>query len=347
MPAQADPDLVLRAAKTTADLYGDAVVQLLRIVARRLARGIDRPGWAEEKLLELYDLRREALVVVDLLGAATPDAVEAAVEMGWKAGAGATNTAAVTALAADTVGMLDVVRPQVLRATQDIYRQVVAEAAGLPVTGAGTRLQGAQRALDRFAAQGVGGFTDRAGRRWALETYAEQAVRTAVGRAQVAGSLDRYQRGGHDLVIVSDAPQECKVCRRWEGRVLSISGNTPKGTRVTGGDGARFTVAGTVREAQSAGLHHPNCRHRLGRFVEGLTLRLTDTADPDGDRARQEQRRLERGVREWKRRSAAALTPEAAREADRRARAWQARLRAHVDAEGLIRRRERERLGPR
>lgn len=358
MPAEADPDLVLRQAKTVADIYGEATANLLRAVARRLARGIDQPGWAERKLLEVLDLRAEAQRIVEVLDAMGPEAVRAAVEAGWRAGVGpstptagplpiATSTAAVDALAAEAVAAVTSTHGGILRAVDDLYRQVVAETAAQTVAGAQTRLQAAQGTLNRLADRGIVGFRDAAGRRWSIESYAEMATRTGVGRAQVAGALDRFEADGRDLVIVSDAPQECKACRPWEGKVLSISGRTPSGTRVTGGNGARFTVAGTVREAQSAGLHHPNCRHRLGAFVPGLTNRMRDTADPEGDRARQQQRYLERGVRHWKQRAAVALTDDARKAAERHARQWQARLKAHVEANDLKRRRERERLGPR
>ena len=359
MPAEPDPDLALRTAKTVADIYGQAVADLLRIVADRLARGIDQPGWAERKLLEVVALRVDAARVVAALTVDGPAAVAAAVEAGWAAGSrtgavelGAalgpvTNTAAVEALAAEAVGAAQRVTGGMLRQVDDVWRTVVADTAAQTVTGARTRLSAAQQALNRFADRGLVTFVDGAGRRWPAATYTEMATRTAVGRAQVAGTLDRYVDAGRDLVIVSDAPQECKACRPWEGRVLSISGNTPRGARVAGGDGARFTVAGSVAEAQRAGLHHPNCRHRLGAFIPGATRRMADTADPDGDRMRQEQRRLERGVRHWKQRAAAALDDPARRAAEAKARQWQARLRGHIDANDLQRRPERERLGAR
>jgi hypothetical protein len=175
--------------------------------------------------------------------------------------------------------------------------------------GAQTRRQAAQSALDRFANRGVTGFVDRAGRRWELESYTEMALRTANGRAQVAGTLDRLQAGGIGLVIVSNHPQECPLCRPWEGKVLSITGTVPAGVVLD--DGA--VVAGSVAQAQVDGLQHANCRHTLTAYVPGLTVAPGHTADPAGDRARQEQRRLERGVRQWRRREAVALDEPARR----------------------------------
>lgn len=363
MPAAADPDLALELAKGLVDIYSAVTERLLRQVADRLARGIAGPDWATAKLLEVDALRRQAIVELQALTDPATEAIEDAIAAGYRAGAvqvAAEVTVAaplavkvdprkVAALARETVGLVTGTHPAILRTTVDAYRDVIAQ-TGAPdvLAGTRTRVQAAQQALDQFAARGVTGFTDSAGRKWALESYAEMATRTAVGRAQVAGSLDRYEADGRGLVIVSDAPQECKACRPFEGKVLAISDPALVGTKVGGGEGARFTVMCTVATAQSSGLLHPNCRHRLGGFVPGLTRRMTDTADPEGDRARQEQRRLERGLREWKRREAAALTDEARSKAKRHRADWSRRLGEHVDShDGLRRKRGREGVGGR
>jgi hypothetical protein len=181
-----------------------------------------------------------------------------------------------------------------------------------------TRLAAAQKALTQLEQAGFRTFTDRAGRRWELASYTEMAVRTVTAQAAVNGALDRFQSFGMDLVIVSDAPAECSLCRPWEGKVLSITGRTPGYP--------------TMAEARAAGLWHPNCRHNVGLFIEGVTRPLKAAADPQGDRDRQRQRALERQVRGWRRRQAAAVTPEEQRRARDGLAGAQARLRAHVQA---------------
>lgn len=342
MPAGADPELALRLAKTTADLYGRAVDELLALVARRLARGIDQPGWAERKLMEQLALRDEARQVVERLVTLGPDAVRDAVTGGWLAGArqpepgipavfGVTNTRAVDAIVTETIARVRSTHTQILRAVDDMYRSVIAEASSLATTGTITTRQAAQQAMARFADQGITGFVDSAGRRWTLDAYAEMATRTAVGRAQVAGTLDRFEAAGRDLVIVSDHLGECSHCRPFEGRVLSLGG-TPPGTKLA--DGA--VVMTTVAEAQAQGLLHANCRHTLGAYIVGLTKPMPGpTADPRGEALRAEQRRLERGVRRWRRRELTAMTPEAERQAKTKVREWRRALKAHIDTHGL------------
>lgn len=354
MPAAADPDVTWQVAKAVADLYADAAHRMLQIVASRLARGIDTPGWAEAKLVEVVRLRDEAQRLVDRLEVMGPRAIVRAVEGAWLAGSDAgvaevgaelagvdpipkgvlvaTDRRAVEALAEATVNAVRATHTQILRSTVDVYRAVIAEtsAPGV-VSGTEARRAATQRALDRFAARGVTAFVDSRGARWSMESYAEMATRTAVGQAQVEGTLARFGDAGRDLVIVSDAPQECKACRPWEGRVLSVSG----------GDGRYPSLA----EARSAGLLHANCRHRLGAYIEGLTRPFGHTADPEGDAARQELRRLERGIRAWKARAAVALDDPARKAAEAKVREWQGRLREHVATSSAKRIPAREQIG--
>lgn len=353
--AAISPDELARIAKTTADLYGQAVAQLLGQVARRLARGIESPGWAEAKLLELVGLRSDAAKVIARLEREGPPAVRQAILDARAAGivnaagevtlsAGlipATSTAAVEALAAETILGLGQANRGILRNVDDIYRAVIAE-AGAPgvVTGVETRRQAAQRALNRFADLGITGFRDSAGRNWSIESYAEMSVRTSAGRAMVDGRLDVYRADGRDLVIVSDSPAECDLCRPWEGQVLSIGGATPPGTVLSDG----FVVRATVGMARAEGLFHPSCTHDLRPFIDGLTRPFTDTADPERNAATARQRELERQVRRWRRREVVALDDDAARRARAKVAERQAQLREHVRRHDLRRKPERERI---
>ena len=80
--------------------------------------------------------------------------------------------------------------------------------------------------------------------------------------------------------------------------------------------------------------------------MEGLTrAHRVQKGDPDLYAARQQQRYLERGVREWKRREAASLDDLAAGKARAHVREWQGRLREHVAANDLKRLYYREQIG--
>lgn len=342
--AIADPDFVLQLAKAVGDIYSEGVTHLLQLVAHRLATGIEQPGWAERKLLELTRLRDEAQQEINHLTddgpTAAVDALRQAVDAGTRTAAAEvrtdfirTNEQAVSAIARATIApaagqlgdVLGSMHLQILRSTVDIYRSVIAETSAGVLTGSQTRLQVAQRALNRFAQNGITGFVDQSGRNWEAQSYVEMATRTATSRAMVQGRLDVYQASGRQYVIVSDSPQECKLCRPWEGKVLAIS---PKDVGGDPGDGRR--VVASVLDATSKGLFHANCRHDLRPYIPGLTPRTPHTADPQGDAARQQQRYLEQGVRKWKRVQASAMSPDAEASAGNHVQQWQGALKTHL-----------------
>lgn len=239
---------------------------------------------------------------------------------------------------------------RILRWDLDVYRDVIAR-TGVPdvLLGLKTRRRAAQVAWEDLLSRGVTGFVDKGGRGWELASYVEMATRTATAQAAIEAHLDRLHAAGHDLVIVSNAPQECARCRPWEGKVLSTSPTGPTGTierlHATQGTHVSVHVAGTVAEAVAAGLHHPNCRHTLSLYLPGVTRIPTHTEDPEGDVARQKLRALERQVRAERLKAAAAIDPAAKKTAEAKIRDLQAQIRDHVAATGLIRQPPREQIG--
>jgi len=344
------PDLAANLAKDALAVYAGAEEYLLELIAKRLARGIDQPGWVEAKLAEVQELRTLVQAEVERLERDGLAAVEAAVRAGYNSGVATAGTdlVAVGTRPEMAFGIVDLAKVDALvraareavggthlrisRVVVDAYQQVTTETAAQVLVGTQTRRQAAQAALDRYARRGISGFTDRAGRAWSLESYAEMATRTAAGQAAVQGHVDRLVEQGWDLLIVSDAPQECRICRPWEGKVLSATGAVTEG------------VAGTLAQATAAGLFHPGCRHSTSLYQPGVTKAPTRTADPEGDALRQRQRELERRVRRAKREQAAALDDDARRRAGVKVRAQQAALREHVNSNGLKRQSHREQI---
>ncbi len=332
-------------------IYAEAETKAIEAVAKRLARGIETPGWAERKLSEIQALNREIQPIVKDLKSIDPaiaDIVAQAYDQGGGDAAkqlvdanltdlGAdvafTRGNAVRAFAAATVDALDATHYQVLRSAMDAYRNVIAETASQVLTGVQTRRQATQVALNRFADRGIAGFTDKAGRRWDIASYAEMAVRTSTANASRQGHADKLIANDADLVIVSDSPENCPLCGIWENRVLSLTGKTPGYP--------------TLEDAKSEGLYHQNCTHRTYGYFPGLT-RIPHPSEADKSKSaqmyqdRQEQRRLERGIRQWKRREAASVTPEQTATSKAKVSEWQARMREHIDETGRRRKPERE-----
>ncbi|MFE7853742.1 phage minor capsid protein [Streptomyces sp. NPDC057403] len=364
------PGMVEDLALGTRDLYAQAEERLLGIIARQLAAGLDAPGWVERKLGAIQAVRRASQAVVDELGKAVTlevfDVVAeayntghraAVAELGALSDAGrrlvddvTPNAQAVDRLAAETVDLLTDRHRSILRAVDDGYRSVVAEVTATPLLGTGTRRQATQDAMQRFADRGIRSFTDRAGRRWQLTSYAEMAVRTSVGRAATEAHMRTLADSGVDLVIVSDAPRECPLCRPWERKVLSLTGGGARTVSVEhateDGRMVPVDVAGSLDEARRAGLQHPNCRHSVSAYTPGITRVEPAESDPEGYEAGQRQRAIERNIRKWKNREAAAVTPEAKQAARAKVRQHQAAMRQHLgDHPDLRRNPKREQPG--
>ncbi|MFI6860179.1 phage minor capsid protein [Streptomyces sp. NPDC050421] len=366
------PGMVEDLAIGTRDLYAAAEERLLRIIARQLEGGYDAPNWAQRKLSAIAALRRAATAVTDQLDQAASmeifEVMAEAYNTGHRAG-----VAELGALDDDTRRLLDEVTPQaqavdrlaqqtvdrvtdthrsILRTVMDRYRAVVAQVAALPLFGTDTRRQATQAAMQKWADEGVTSFTDRAGRRWKLTSYAEMAVRTGVARAATEGHMRTLKTAGVELVIVSNAPRECPLCRPWESQILTISG--PDGARTVEVEHAArdnemvsVHVAGSLDEARRAGLQHPNCRHSVAAYTAGITRPPAHGgSDPEGYEAGQRQRAIERKIRQFKNRAAASTNPEDRAAANAKTRQWQGAMRDHLAAHPDLRRlRAREQPG--
>lgn len=360
MPASPE-DGARHAGKVTASVE-DLEATLLSMLALALAEGEDTDDsaeWQQQAMarLRLWRARADrtvagaqadlADVVAQVMIAAYTDGYALAVteipdQLGEPAPAGR-----VLGAADDLTARVMTAVRQVPRLLEQVYRDAVAAGAAEVAAGNATRLQASQRVLDQLGARGITGFRDTAGRNWSLSSYVEMAVRTETGRVAIDGHAAALRDAGQDLVKVSDSPRECPVCRPWEGKVLSLTGTTVAGLKpsAVGGPAVRVEVAGTLAQARSAGLFHPNCTHSFGIFLPGATPQPRPVSDPAGYEAKQRQRAFERKVREWKRREALALDDAARASARAKVRDWQRALREHVASNDLKRLTRREQVG--
>lgn len=365
------PDMAEDLASAISVLYENAELALIEKVTKALAEGLDSPLWAELKLAAIGNLQAAIVEIIAALQAnasgAIGQAMAEAYDRGQQAailelGAVATgpalaaaealpSAAAVDRLAAALVSETGATHMRILRAGLDVYRHVIAESASAPLLGVETRRQGAERALAKFAAKGVTGFVDKSGRPWNLTSYVEMASRSALGRAAVEAHTDRLAAAGVDLVMVSDAPEECPRCKPWEGKVLRRDGESGAGRveveHATEDDRMiSVSVAGSLPEARAAGLMHPNCRHSVSIYLPGVTK----GPGPKEQRSRatyeqsQQQRYYERQIRKWKRAAAGAIDDKRKTAANAKVRAYQGRIRELVADTGLPRKSHREQL---
>ena len=321
-------------------IYADAEEIMLEKVRKRLEKGIDEPGWAEKKLAEirllnndinaeLADLREADQGIDEAITKAYDSGAKVAAEDLIKANLLASTAAtwtrgnSVRSLVKETTSAIGSTHFRILRTAQDAYRESVAAGSSQVLTGTQTVREAVQGVLDQFADRGISGYVDSAGKHWTGQSYAEMAVRTATQNASRQGHTDKLESSGFDLVIISSYSPTCELCYPWQGKVLSLRGQT-KGYP-------------TLAEAQDEGLYHPNCGHTQRLYTPGLTEETKEPTEEEKQAnkeeyaALQKQRYLERGLRQWKRREAVAITPEAEAKAKAKRKEWSSALKDHVD----------------
>jgi minor capsid protein 2 len=163
---------------------------------------------------------------------------------------------ALQALEDSILGRLDTARRTVGRQADDVYAKAGRRAAIRSILGADDSPAKAARALARdLRRQRAVGFVDRAGKRWALDTYSEMAVRTVTREAVVQGAIARMASHGINLARVSVHAEACPVCRPWEGRLVSLDGS---------GRGYQGEAVTDLSSLPNGGPpFHPRCRHSL------------------------------------------------------------------------------------
>lgn len=208
--------------------------------------------------------------------------------------------------------------------------EAVNEANNAYASGNMTWMQAKQKALNLLADQGIVKFIDRSGREWTLDSYVDMGIRTGIANASRAGFINSMTDRGKDLVFVSAHRGACHLCTPWEGKVLSLSGDN--------------TNYPSLQDAMNSGLFHPNCAHILFEYIEGFSD-LISYDSPENDalyQDRQEQRYLERNLRKWKRRQAAAITPEEKQKTKMYVKRWREHLVKFTEQKGLPRKTYRE-----
>lgn len=346
----------------TAEVYAQAELGIFGRIARFIGTGLDLDSWSTDKsngaglvrralnaLLKLAFKRsrkavEKAATEAEHLGVAQADGELGALAEGLPPPSGVHAKQGAQRMLDD----LSAVNRAMADQSMSIYHRIIREVTTLVEAGTATRLDAARRALNMFAGEGITGFVDRSGRKWELRTYVEMAVRTHSSNVMIAAHLDRIQAAGVSLVIVSQAPYECPLCKPWEGKVLEINGpsgeHKVKMRREGGGGNITVQVHGSLAEARAAGLFHPNCRHSISAYLPGVT-KAPDKPDTHGVTYKDTQRlrQIERNARKWDRLRAVAQTDEDKKAANAKFRQWRKMAAEHASKTGLPRKTNRER----
>lgn len=232
-----------------------------------------------------------------------------------------------------------------LRRTDDIYKKIVYRAEAAQASGLLTMEQAVDQAAREFLEQGIACIQYADGRRVNIAAYAEMALRTASLRSRLRGDAALRKELGVDTVVVSQYGACSDTCLPWQGRVYidDVWGEPPRDIAAGRGLSRNGRWYPLLSVAVEAGLFHPNCRHGLSTWYEGISkppsvldatpIRRTATLE-------NRQRELERKVRKYKRLEAGALDPANEKKYRQKRMAAQKQLREHIAANSDVLRRD-------
>lgn len=204
-------------------------------------------------------------------------------------------------------------------------------------------------ALKSLAKQGVGAIEYPSGHIDSIEVAVRRATVTGVNQTALQMQLARADELGVDLVETTAHAGARPSHAVWQGQIFSRSGKSSKYP-----DFVKSTGYGT-----GAGLGGWNCSHGVNPYIEGFTRAYSEEMLKEYSKekytyngrtmneydALQQQRHIERKIREWKREAAVMKAAGMdAGEATRKVAEWNKQQEAFIDQTGLKRQRERERI---
>lgn len=233
----------------------------------------------------------------------------------------------------------------VLRKMDDVYRQTIFKSHMYLQNGVKTLNQAVDMATKDFLEKGINSIEYKNGAKVNIASYAEMCLRTASHRATLLGEGKKRDEYGIHLVVVSAHGNTCPKCEPWQGQILIDDIFSHPSEEYIEQYKVKYKL---LSEAIEKGLLHPNCRHSLITYFEGIT---TLPVVPDGKEAirvyeaEQKQRALERQIRKWKRIEVGSLDEENKYKANKVIRSLEKQLREHLDNNKELRRnRNREKI---
>lgn len=257
-------------------------------------------------------------------------------EGGEKTLTGKDNDQKAADLKAQVIKDMEKAQGAVWRYMDDIYRQTIYKTGMYMSAGTKTLDQAIDMATKDFLNAGVNCIEYKTGRRVNIASYAEMALRTASQRATFLAEGKLRDQWGIHTVVVSAHANTCSKCAPWQGKVL-VDDVFSRGTA----EEAKELGVPLLSEAMKAGLLHPNCRHTLTTYFQGITTLPTV---PDEEKAKesytaeQEQRAIERKIRKWKRIAAGSTQRDTAKFANDKLIELQKEMKEHLEAHPELRR---------
>lgn len=259
------------------------------------------------------------------------------------------NTPKMERLMQDVVQVEQTAETAALRTMDDVYRRTVNRAQLAMAAGETTLTKAIDMAVRELLEKGLNSIVYRDGRHVDIADYVRMVLRTTSTRAQLQGKSKRFAELGYDTVLISQYGGCSETCEPWQGRAYIDDVFTIWKGEINGDSGKSMYCGKWFPLLSSAirgGLFHPNCRHTMSLYIDGVT-KIPPPIPAEQIRKQREleqkQRVMERKIRKLKRLEAGTQDPQAVKEYGRKARAAQQELKAFVDEHRDVLKRDYER----
>lgn len=233
-----------------------------------------------------------------------------------------------------------------VRNMDDVYRTTLNKVQLMMGTGSITLNEAIDLATRDFLDKGINciGYAD--GRRVNIADYVRMALRTTSTRATLQGAAKRFAELGYDTVLISQYGGCSETCEPYQGKVYIDDVFTIwNGER--SGDFGKSNYCDKwfmlLSVAIRGGLFHPNCRHTMGQYIEGLT-KIPQPIPAEKIRKQREleekQRAMESKIRALKRKVEGTQDEKKVKEYKRKIREEQGKLREFIKEHNDVLRRD-------
>ena len=233
-----------------------------------------------------------------------------------------------------------------VRNMDDVYRTTLNKVQLMMGTGSITLNEAIDLATRDFLDKGINCIVYADGRRVNIADYVRMALRTTSTRATLQGAAKRFAELGYDTVLISQYGGCSETCEPYQGKVYIDDVFTIwNGAR--SGDFGKSNYCDKwfmlLSVAIRGGLFHPNCRHTMWQYIEGLT-KIPQPIPAEKIREQREleekQRAMERKIRALKRKVEGTQDEKKVKEYKRKLREEQGKLREFIKEHDDVLRRD-------
>ena len=233
-----------------------------------------------------------------------------------------------------------------VRNMDDVYRTTLNKVQLMMGTGSITLNEAIDLATRDFLDKGINCIVYADGRRVNIADYVRMALRTTSTRATLQGAAKRFAELGYDTVLISQYGGCSETCEPYQGKVYIDDVFTLWSGQISGDFGKsnycdKWFMLLSV--AIRGGLFHPNCRHTMGQYIDGLT-KIPQPIPAEKIREQraleEKQRAMERKIRALKRKIEGTQDEKKVKEYKRKLREEQGKLREFIKEHDDVLRRD-------